>query len=468
MSELRDLPPAERGKLLAMLRSQRDSSRQVRLRARGSGIEAPLSAAQRTLWFLDRLTSGTNAYNLVHYYQIKGEVNVDALREALRAVVRRQQIMRTCLRDSAGGPIQIMVPEVPVELPLVDHAGSLVDCLERARRELAVDRIPLDHVPLWRTKLYRYGLDEYLFVFTIHHAVYDGGSEPVFCAELAELYRAQLTGTRPMLPELTVQYSDYAHWQQERLAGDELDELTDFWRGELDGAPELRLPLDRPRPAEFGYRGQSVEGPLPAGVPDAVRGLANTLSTTTFVVYMAAFWVLLHQYSGQRDLVVGTSISGRGRAQLANLLGFFVNVVALRGQLSDDAGFRDTIRQAETKLRAAMAHSDLPFERVVHAVAPERTLSGSPLFQVTFVTTPDIPAPKLAGTQVQQLFLNHGIARFDMSWVVVEGGQPGTAVQFSTEIYDPSTIAAMIEHYGRLVGWLVENPDRPLHEAPTP
>ncbi|WP_409492270.1 condensation domain-containing protein [Amycolatopsis sp. cmx-11-12] len=472
MSELHQrlthLPPSERGKLLALLREDRDGARQTPLRARGSGIEAPLSSAQRTLWFLDRLTSGTNAYNLVHYYRITGDLNVEALREALRALVRRQQILRTCLRENADGPIQIVVPEVPVELAVVDHTGGLDDCLDRARREVATDRIPLDRAPLWRTGLYRCGADEHLFVFAIHHAVFDGASERIFCAELAELYRAQLTKTRPMLPELTVQYSDFAHWQQERLAEDEIRRLTDLWREELDGVPELRLPHDRPRPAEFSYRGQSMTGPLPADVPDAVDKLAKSLSTTTFVVYLAAFWVLLHQYTGQRDLVVGTSVSGRGRAQLAGLLGFFINIVPLRGHLADDAGFRDTVQQAETKLRTAVANSDLPFERVVHAVAPERRMDSSPLFQVTFATAPGIVAPELAGTKVEQLFLDHGSAQFDMAWAVVQSGQPVTVVQFNDDIFVPATITAMIEHYGRLVGWLVEHPDSPLHEAPAP
>ncbi len=460
-----ELRPAERGRLLAALRAR---APKADLRPHGTGVDAPLAPAQRTLWFVDQLTDGTNAYNLAHYYRISGPLDVAALERALSSVVRRQQVLRTCLREAGEGPIQIVVPEVPVELPTIEISGGLDEALDRARRELSVARIPLDRAPLWRAGLYRYAEQEHLLVFVIHHVIFDGASEEIFCRELSEFYRAETTGAPARLPELSVHYTDYARWQCERLDKGETDRLAAFWRERLQDAEPLDLPLDRPRPPEFGYRGQSCAGPLPAEVPAAARELARQMNSTVFLVYLTAFLAMLHQYTGQAQVTVGTSVSGRSRPPLEALLGFFVNVVALRGHAAPGATFREMLRDTEREQREAMAHVDLPFDAIVQAAAPERSLSRSQLFQVTFVTTPHIAAPRLAGAETEQIFLNHGIARFDMSWVVVDTDRPGTAVQYSTDILDRERVDAMIVHYGRLARWLLANPDEPLSSAPRP
>jgi non-ribosomal peptide synthetase component F len=242
--------------------------------------------------------------------------------------------------------------------------------------------------------------------------------------------------------------------------------VADFWRERLRGVGELELPTDRPRPTQLSRRGHSVETPLPAEVAARVQAFARQRRTTTFLTYLAAFTTLLQQLSGQPDIVVGTSTSGRERAQLQHLVGYFVTVISVRSRGCPGDTFQTVLERAAREQLDALSHLDLPFEEVVKAVAPERANGRAPLFRVTFVVTEEPPAPQLIGAECDQVFHNHGIARFDMSWVVVEGQRPGVAVQYSTDLFDRSTIERFTARYARLVDWLVSHPAEPVAAAP--
>ncbi|MFE6829202.1 amino acid adenylation domain-containing protein [Streptomyces sp. NPDC057690] len=455
---------------------------------------APLSFAQETLWFLDQLAPGQATYNVGTAYRITGALDVEALRRALRATVARHETLRTAFGPGPdGGMLQhvLTVPEATAGLLSEVHdlaaeptprdtapaapAGSTAPtaparaAYEAARRRAtALGRLPFDLTrgPLWRAELLRLSDDDHMLVFVVHHVVFDGWSGEVFTDDLAACYAAE-TGMGTPPPPPPVQYGDYAHWQRERLSGAAYEKLAAHWRERLTGAPTLDLPTDRPRPAETTYRGTYRRGVLAPGTGDAVRALAGSAGVRPYVVHLAAFLVLLHRYTDQDDLVVGTPTANRDTVEVERIIGFFVNMLVLRTDLSGAPSFREVLRRVDRTVQEAFDHGELPFERVVDAVRPARDPSRSPLFQVVFAFQDGVDAKlSLPGLTVEQESLDPGTSRFDLSWNV--SSRPEGLVieaEFNSDLFDPDTVDRLLAHYGQVLASVTADPDTAVSRA---
>ncbi|MET0395640.1 MAG: amino acid adenylation domain-containing protein, partial [Longimicrobiaceae bacterium] len=431
----------------------------------------PLSFAQQRLWFLDRLDPGGSAYNIPAALRIRGPLDVAALRRAFAELVRRHEAVRTVLAEAGGKAVQVVLPAAPLPLPVLDFAGLPWEAgrQEALRRAAEEGRRPFDlgRGPLLRLLLARQAEEEWLLCFTMHHVVSDGWSIGVLVREISTLYAAFSRGQESPLPELPVQYADYAVWQREWLRGETLDEQIRFWREQLRGAPPLlELPTDRPRRGAPGTTEAGVRFTLSAGAVRALRGLGRRDSATLFMTLLAGWQLLLGRYAGQDDVVVGTPIAGRSRAEVEGLIGFFVNTLVLRADLSGDPTFRELLGRLRETTLGAFAHQDLPFERLVEELAPERTLAHNPLFQVMFVlqnlgagSTPlgeldtDAPGGGAAGTQ------------FDLGVTFLEDGDRLQGrIDYRSDLFDAATAERMADHYRILLESAVADPDRPAFE----
>ncbi|HEX7240318.1 MAG TPA: condensation domain-containing protein, partial [Longimicrobiaceae bacterium] len=343
----------------------------------------PLSFAQRRLWLVDRLQPGSPAYNMPFALRLRGALEPALLERALAVVVRRHEALRTVFAAVDGEPAQTALEAVPAAVPVADLRGlpdAGAEALRRAEEE-ALRPFDLAAGPLLRSMLLRLADDEWALLFTLHHAVGDGWSMELLVREVSEAYGALMEGREPRLPHLPVQYADYAVWQRSWLTGEVLERQLGWWRERLAGAPPLlELPTDRPRPTVQGPRGGSVPLVLAPDVAAALRALARREGATPFMALLAAWQLLLGRYAGQDDVVVGTPVAGRTRVETEPLIGFFVNTLALRGDLSGGPGFREVLGRAREATLGAFGHQDVPFERLVEELAPERSLAHSPLF----------------------------------------------------------------------------------------
>lgn len=457
----RELSLHQRAKFLSMLRASTRDGPAV-LTKRPSGTDAPLSYAQRTLWFVEQATPGTPTYHLPMAVRLRGPLDTGALERALADLVLRHEALRTSL-VADGEPRQVVAAEVPVALP-VTVVADWPDAVRRAG-ELARTPFPLLRTPLWRAGLFRIGPDDHLFMTVVHHIVFDGVSAEVFYRDLAELYRAERDGDWPDLPGLEAQYPDFACWQQARLDEDAVSRLGAYWRDQLARLQTLDLPTDRPRPGEPTLKGGIASGRLEADVCSAVLAFARKTGTTPYTVLLAAFWVLLARYSGQTDIVVGSPSSGRVREQLDDVLGFFVNMLVLRGDLSGDPDFTELVSRARKTLNEAAAHAELPFEQIVQAVRPKRRLNRPPLFQVAFAATGDSSPPAFDGLETEVVQQAPDTSRFDLSWAIAGTAVADVVAEYSTDLWDGETIRTMIRHYGELLRSLLSHPDAPCLSA---
>jgi amino acid adenylation domain-containing protein len=441
----------------------------------------PLSFAQQRLWFLHQLDPGAVEYNMPVSLRLPGGVDVAALEAALTALVERHEVLRTRLvADGSGDPRQVVEPPYAFRLGVVDLAGE-PDPVAAAERRMSADAAaPFDLAtgPLLRGVLYRLGTGEEtqkdtgedtqkdthedthgdLLGLCMHHVVADQWSMRILQHELGRLYEAVLRGEPADLPPLPVQYADFAVWQRDWLTGDVLDAQLSYWRERLTGAPTLELPTDRPRPAVRSVAGDRVEFAVPAGVAAALRELARSHAATVSMTVLSAFALLLGRYSGQDDVVVGTPVANRNRAEIEGLIGFFVNTLVLRTDLSGDPSFAELLRRVRTRALEAYEHQDLPFERLVDELVTERNRSRSPLFQVLFdyfTTGQDGTAD---GEEAQ---IGPVTAKFDLRLVVTDDGAGLSGLlEFSTALFDRSTVQRMAVHLLDLLAEVTAAPDR--------
>ncbi|HEX3131502.1 MAG TPA: amino acid adenylation domain-containing protein, partial [Thermoanaerobaculia bacterium] len=425
----------------------------------------PLSFSQERLWFLDRLQPGGSAYNIPVVLRLSGPLDVTALERSFREVAQRHETLRTTFAEVGGVPFQVVNPEPRVPLPVVD-LRSLPEPQAEAERLVAEEaRSPFDleRGPLMRLRLIRTNEAEWLLVVNLHHIAGDGWSMGVLVREVGALYG------QTALPELPVQYADFAVWQRGWLQGEPLASLVRFWREALAGAPGLlELPMDRPRPAVQSYRGASESVLLPAGLTGSLRALAGREGATPFMVLLAAFQELLRRHSNQDDLLVGTPIANRGRAEVEGLIGFFVNTLALRRP----AGAR-TFRELLAGVRAftldAYAHQDLPFEKLVEELGVERSLAHGPLIQVLLALQNNpVPALSLRGLELAPVALPAESAKFDLSLGLgeVEGGAIGGRLDYAADLFDAATARRLLERFEILLGAALADPGLPLADLP--
>jgi amino acid adenylation domain-containing protein len=430
---------------------------------------APLSFAQQRLWFLDQLQPGRPLYNVPCRAWLHGPLDVPALRRALAEVVARHESLRTTFPATNGEPIQAIAAEVTCDLPLEDLTSVPAAHREAEVRRRATEeaRHPFDLAqgPLVRARLLRLAHDEHALVLMLHHIVADGWAVGVLFRELGTLYEAFSQGRISPLPALPIQYADYAATQRAWLQGSVLERELGYWRGRFRPLPApLRLPVDRPRPSAPTYAGARVHFRLSPPLRDRLEELSRVQGATLYMTLLAGFKVLLAQCSGQDDVVVGTPIAGRTRAETEGLIGCFVNTLALRTDLSGDPSFLEVLARVRETALGAYAHQELPFERLVEELQPERDTSQAPLFNVMFVLQ-NVPRTerRLHGLTMRHIELDKGTSKFDLSLGLAEkaGGLRGV-LSYSTDLFDRRSIDRLVSRYQALLAAVVAAPDRRL------
>jgi amino acid adenylation domain-containing protein len=426
----------------------------------------PLSFAQERLWFVDRLQPGSAVYNIPAALRLAGALDERALERALGEIVRRHEALRTVFTEVDGSPVQEVAPFGGFALPVEDLSG-----LDGAEREAALRRrageearraFDLAAGPLFRAALLRLGTEEHVLLLSMHHVVSDGWSMGVLHRELSALYAAYRQGEASPLPELGVQYADYAVWQREQLAGEALERQLSYWRERLAGAPELlELPTDHPRPAVQTFRGAYEQIQLPPALLERLQALGRSEGATLFMTLLGAFQVLLSKYSGSEDVVVGSPIAGRTRKETEELIGFFVNTLVLRTDLSGDPGFREVLRRARQVTLGAYEHQEVPFERLVAELQPERSLSHSPLFQVMFAQLNAVAgAAALPGLEVSAVEEEIESAKFNLFVMFKATDQSlRVGVNYSTDLFERGTVARMLGHLARVLEQVAADAD---------
>ncbi|MET0395502.1 MAG: amino acid adenylation domain-containing protein, partial [Longimicrobiaceae bacterium] len=427
----------------------------------------PLSFAQERLWVIHRMEPGSAAYNIPAVLRLSGRLDAAALERALTQVVRRHEALRTTLEERDGRPVQVVHPAAPAALPVTELSAlpqaERADILRRLAAEEAARPFDLAAGPLLRAALFRLGEEEHVLLLTVHHAVGDAWSTSVLLGDLAAAYGGAA------LPELAVQYADFAAWQRAWLTGDVLDAHRGWWRERLAGAPPaLELPTDRPRPAAWSGRGAAHPFSLPPELSGALWALARAEGATPFMVLLAAWQVLLARWSGQEDVVVGTPVAGRTAAETEGLVGFFVNTLALRVDLSGDPPFREVVARVRDAALGAYAHQELPFERLVEELGVRRDLARNPVFQVVFAlqNTPGLPV-EMDGVRLEVEGGETATAKFDLALAMAEsGGRFEAALEYATDLFDPATAERMAAHFRVLLEGIAADPSLRVSELP--
>ena len=474
-SVLREQIRANRELILSVLRD--------RERARGLAKPAlvvqlrpdvvPLSFAQERLWLLEQIGGVGSAYHIPASVRLRGTLDIGALERSFAAVVERHEGLRTRFEVADGSPVQVIDPPGLFELSIEDLSGLAEDGRASAARErvhvLAQQRFDLERGPLFRAHLLRLSENDHVAVVVMHHIVSDGWSVGVLIREVGALYAAFSQGRSSPLPELAVQYADYALWQRGWLRGDILEKQVSYWKERLRGAPAaLELPTDRPRPAVQSYRGAHLGFALPAELTGSLNDLARGEGATLFMVLLAAFQVVLSRWSGQSDIVVGSPIAGRTHRELEGLIGFFVNTLALRTDLGGDPPFRELLGRVKETSLGAYAHQDLPFEKLVAEVQPVRDLSRQPVFQVLFALQ-NVPQERLQlpGLELHRAGGGRPTAKFDLALYVNEVGEGLQAYfEYAADLFDAGTIERLAGHLGVLLEGIVADPDSRIGELP--
>ncbi|MFL6202720.1 MAG: condensation domain-containing protein, partial [Thermoanaerobaculia bacterium] len=435
-----------------------------------AGEPLPLSFAQERLWFLDQLDPGTRTYNVSTAVRLLGRLDAPALGGSLNEIARRHASLRTTFTSAQGSPAQAVAPELRLAMPVVDLSGLPEPLREGEARAVltrhAGEPFDLTRGALLRALLLRLGAEDHAASFVAHHIVCDGWSIGVLVRELAALYTAAVEGKASPLPELRVQYVDFAAWQRRWLAGSVLEDQLAYWRERLDRVPVLQLPADRPRPGVQSFEGSTHGFTLPAGLSEALRTLSRERGVTVFMAVLAAFQALLARLSGQRDFAVGSPVAGRNRRDLEPLIGFFVNTLVFRASLSGDPGYGELLDRTRQVALGAYAHQDVPFEKVVQELAPERNLSYTPLFQV-MLAFQNAPAGRLdlPGLTLAPMVEDFTTSKFDISLTVFDQGPEifGQWV-YSVALFDGETIARWAGNLHTLLEGLLAEPERPLSE----
>src|SRR5215475_5511103 len=433
---------------------------------------APLSFAQQRLWFLNQLEPESPNYNQPKPVRLTGALDEKALAEALNHVVARHQALRTTFVVVDGVPVQVIAEARSLDLPLAD-LRSLPDAVRDAETQLLLVetiRRPFDLSQdlMLRALLLRLADREHILLLVTHHIASDGWSGGILWRELGNLYGAFSRGEPDPLPELPIQYADYAIWQRQWLQGEALETQLSYWRKQLNGVAALQLPTDRPRPVLQSFNGAKQSLVLPVDLSEALNNLSRREGVTLFMTLLAAFQTLLHQYTEQDDIVVGSPIAGRTLPEIEGLIGFFVNTLVLRTDFACDPTFRELLGRVREIALGAYAHQDLPFEKLVEELQPQRNLSTSPLFQVMFALQ-NVPRQvvELPGLMVSPLELESGTAKFDLYLAVHERPEGLRAVlEYNSDLFDDATIRRMLGHFENLIRVLVDDPDRRVSDFP--
>ncbi|MET0623054.1 MAG: condensation domain-containing protein, partial [Pyrinomonadaceae bacterium] len=449
----------------------RAAGRPLTASAKGEGEEPiPLSFAQQRLWFLDQFEPGSSAYNMPVAVRLFGRLDTAALERSLSEVIRRHEALRTTFSAERGEPVQIIHQPHPVEMPLFDLSQTGAEEREREALRLVAEEAqkPFDLTsgPLLRAGLVRLGAEEHIALLTMHHIVSDGWSMGVLLSEVVTLYEAYSAGRESPLAELPIQYANYATWQREWLRGEVLEEQLSYWRRQLAGVPALlELPTDYPHPQSPTYSGAEQSFNVGAEVTEGLKGLSQREGVTLFTVLLAAWQVLLHRYTGQEDIVLGTDVANRTRGETEGLIGFFVNQLVLRTDLSGNPTFVELLGRVREVVLGAYSHQDLPFEKLVEALKPDRALSRTPLFQakIVFQSAPTQPPPPPAGLRLSRVEVGGEVktTKFDLLLDMSEEGEGGLtgSLAYTTDLFAPASIERMAGRFRALLANVVAHPE---------
>jgi len=444
---------------------QREKTTHQSIPAQPARSTAPLSFAQQRLWFIDQLRPGQTAYNIPAALRLEGELQTDILHRCLNDIVARHDILRTQFVTSEDEPIQKILQAVTIELPIVELPEtanqSLSTYLQPQLQKTASEPFGLESGPLLRCQLLRISETDHILVVVVHHIIADYWSLRVLMKEIVLLYQSLAAGQQSYLPSLPIQYGDYAAWQQTHIANQGSTQL-DYWRKQLANPPAvLQLPTDRPRPAIQTFNGAKYGFVLPAELSSELKQLAQRSQATLFMTLLAAFQVLLYRYSGQSDILVGSTVSNRDRAETKDLIGLFVNNLVFRASVDPQQPFQEFLQQTKATAIEAYAHQDIPFEQVVDALNIDRQLSHNALFQAMFIlhNTPKLSF-ELPNLKVTPIELENKTARFDLSLDMyeVETGLTGT-FEYNTELFNKGTLERFAAHFRELLTGIVSTPE---------
>ncbi|MCP3962382.1 MAG: amino acid adenylation domain-containing protein [bacterium] len=429
---------------------------------------ARLSFGQERLWFLDRLEPGSTVYTIPATIRFTGPLDVEALSQGLGEVVRRHEVLRSTYGVRAGESIQVIHAVAFSELEIVELGDRGEAEVERLLGEEIRRPFDLERGPVLRCRLLRLSGTEHVLVMNLHHIATDGWSMEVLMDELAALYQAAAAGQPSPLAELPVQYADFAAWQRDRFDDGQLAEQIAYWRESLADLDPLELATDHPRPAVLGTRGARQPYTLGAELSERVRQLAQQRGATLYMVLLAAFQALLHRYTGQADVAVGTPIANRGRAEVEGLIGFFVNTLVMRADFSADPSFEDHLGAVAETALAGYARQDVPFEKLVEELQPERRRDRNPLAEVSFVLQNAAILERQLGADLEMRFqmVHTGTSKFDLTLSVTDDEPLNGGVEYNTDLFDASTIDRLIGHYRTLLEGAVADPERPIDELP--
>lgn len=462
---------AVKQKLLKKLSGGEGGSR-TGISRRDDPVHAVASFPQQRLWFLEQMMPGSSIYNMHDAARIRGNMSTDRMRQVLETVVARHEVLRTTFILRDGVPIQFVAPaDRPFELPIDDLRDLPEADRWREAERLAIEEtcrpFDLERGPLFRARVIRVADDDALLIWTMHHAVSDGWSLGVLIKEVLALSIAYANGDPDPLPPLSIQYGDYAEWQKRWLEEALLQSQLDYWRQELGGdIPAVELPSDRPRPVFPSYEGGRVVRVYPVRLREALKNLAANEGATLFMVMLAAFDVLLNRYTGQDLIYVGTPVANRSRPELEDLIGFFVNTLVLKADFQKNPTFIELLSQVRRTALAAFQHQDIPFERLVEDLQPQRETNRPPFFQVMFVLQNEpMPEASLPGLQITPYDIHNGTSKFDILLNVFEEPEGlNVRIEYSSDLFDQETVERMLDHYLVLLEDIVAHPGRQVSE----
>ena len=431
----------------------------------------PLSFSQRRLWFLQKLDPNFTAYNIPAIFRIEGDLNISALEKAFREIINRHEVLRTRVVEIDGQPLQQIISPLMVTLPVIDLGHLPEDQAAAEVQQFSADDAHqpynLQEAPLMRAKLVRLNNEEHVLILNFHHIVCDGSSLIIFYHELATLYEAFLDDKVSILPSLPVQYADYAVWQHERLQGEVLESQLAYWKRQLGtGLTTLNLPTDYERPVVQTYRGARLTKALSEELTKVLKELSRREGVTLFMTLLATLDILLCRYAGQDDIIVGSTIAGRNRPETDGLIGFFINALALRTDLSGNPTFLELLKRVREVCLDAYTHQDLPFEQVVEEINPQRDLSRNPLFQVMFnMADTSERVLTLPGCTVTKLSSADPSAKFDIVLHAPEvDGRIELAIVYNADLFSERRIINLLNQFTHLLSQIAEDPQRRIDE----
>ncbi len=429
--------------------------------------ELPLSFAQQRLWFLYQLDPNDASYNIPAAFRVHGPLSTDRLQRVFDEIAMRHETLRTVFETVDGKPHVKILDHSPVKVEHIVLAKDQNDAAAIEQRIIEEARTPfnLESGPLTRVKVLQTGAEEFVIVLNMHHIISDGWSMGILMKEVATLYRAFAAGQPSPLPPLKIQYVDFAAWQRQWLSGRVLEEQLNYWKQKLGhGSPPLQLPTDKPRPALPTSNGAHFHFTIESALTQSINDFCRRKNVTPFMLLLAAFTVLLHKYSGQEDISVGTPIANRNRSEIENIIGFFVNTLVMRSDLSGDPTFEDFLLQVRETALGAYAHQDLPFEKLVDAIQTERDVRHNPLFQVMFMLQ-NLPGGKQEASDItiEELKVENGLSQFELTLGLTETAQGmNGSLEYNTDLFTEETIRRMAGHFVRLIDLAIRDPQQPL------